>query len=475
MSKNKLKDKDLREVGYQNGRLLGLAIQSAKAYFDDWEKEKKVEFLQKVWDSPADFLEDAYVSNLVKEIILFKNAEADKQKFAESITFSLREEAAPLTVFGQEQIEDEALKQIKTAALLPVAHAAALMPDAHTGYGLPIGGVLAAKNAVIPYGVGVDIGCRMCLSVFDILPEFDKKKTVRLEDLLLKNTRFGTGIAFEKPLDDAVFYKEEFSILKYAKSLKDLAYKQIGSSGGGNHFVEFGIVEFSEEQPDLKIPAGKYLALLSHSGSRGFGASVANHYTDLAKKHCKLPKEARNLAFFTLDSELGMEYWLSMTLAGDYASACHHHIHKRMSLSLGTEPLLMLENHHNFAWKEMLDGEEFIVHRKGATPAQEGVYGIIPGSMTAKGYIVRGKGNVSAVNSASHGAGRLMSRSKALQSLTPKQLRDVLDKNGVTLIGGGLDEAPQAYKDIEQVMKIQQNLVHVVGTFQPKIVRMSED
>jgi tRNA-splicing ligase RtcB len=189
-----------------------------------------------------------------------------------------------------------------------------------------------------------------------------------------------------------------------------------------------------------------------------------------------LPKEAQNLAFFTLDSEEGNEYWLSMNLAGDYASACHHHIHRRMSESLGEKPILMIENHHNFAWKELLpDGRELIVHRKGATPAGEGVYGIIPGSMTSKGFIIRGKGNPASINSASHGAGRLMSRSKALQSITPKQLRETLDKFGVTLIGGGLDEAPQVYKNIDEVMRLQLDLVEVIGSFQPKVVRMAAD
>lgn len=224
------------------------------------------------------------------------------------------------------------------------------------------------------------------------------------------------------------------------------------------------------------LSAGKYLALLSHSGSRGLGAEIARHYTRVAKQVCLLPSEAANLAWLDLSSEAGQEYWLAMNLAGDYASANHHHIHERIAMELGENALLCVENHHNFAWKEKLsDGTEVIVHRKGATPAGEGVLGIIPGSMTAPGFIVKGKGNCASLHSASHGAGRLMSRSAAKQNITRKMVRQALVKHEVDLLGGGLDEAPMAYKDILKVMYHQDDLVEVVGTFVPKIVRMCGD
>ncbi|MDQ3073249.1 MAG: RtcB family protein, partial [Bacteroidota bacterium] len=179
------------------------------------------------------------------------------------------------------------------------------------------------------------------------------------------------------------------------------------------------------------------------------------------------------LAWLSLDSHEGQEYWQAMTLAGDYASACHHHIHRRMADALGEQPLAMVENHHNFAWKEKLDnGSEIIVHRKGATPAGKGVLGIIPGSMTAAGYIVRGKGKSESINSASHGAGRAMSRRKAMDLVNPKELKKHLEVHGVELVGGGLDEAPMAYKNISKVMHSQADLVEVVGTFLPRVVRM---
>jgi tRNA-splicing ligase RtcB len=185
-----------------------------------------------------------------------------------------------------------------------------------------------------------------------------------------------------------------------------------------------------------------------------------------------LPGEAKNLAWLNLDEEEGMEYWLAMNLAGDYASANHQIIHAKIAKQLGRKPIRMVENHHNFAWKEMYEGREVIVHRKGATPAGKNVLGIIPGSMTAPGYIVKGKGESSSLSSASHGAGRKMSRTLALNSITQNALKNELDKHGVTLLGGGLDEAPFAYKNIDEVMQSQLHLVEAVGKFVPKIAKM---
>ena len=227
----------------------------------------------------------------------------------------------------------------------------------------------------------------------------------------------------------------------------------------------------------LGIDAGTYVGLLSHSGSRALGANIANHYTKIAISKRRLPQDAKNLAWLSLDEEEGIEYWNAMNLAGDYASACHHVIHTKIAKQLGRKPMKMVENHHNFAWKETLStvegGEkELIVHRKGATPAGKDVLGIIPGSMTADGFIVKGKGESASVNSASHGAGRKISRSRAMASVTDKQFKDELKKFGIKLLGGGLDESPFAYKDINVVMRSQKALVDVVGKFTPKIVKM---
>jgi tRNA-splicing ligase RtcB (3'-phosphate/5'-hydroxy nucleic acid ligase) len=239
--------------------------------------------------------------------------------------------------------------------------------------------------------------------------------------------------------------------------------------------VEFGVTRILDEKNELGVAPGEYLAVLSHSGSRNLGATIAKFYTNLAMEKCPLPKDAKHLAWLGLDTQEGQEYWLAMNLAGDYASACHHHIHARLGKALGEQPLTMVENHHNFAWKEKLaDGREVIVHRKGATPAGKGVLGVIPGSMVHEGFIVRGKGNPLSINSASHGAGRVMSRTKAKNSITQHELKMMLKEHQVELIGGGLDEAPIAYKNIHEVMAAQKDLVEVIGTFLPKIVRMDK-
>jgi tRNA-splicing ligase RtcB len=377
-------------------------------------------------------------------------------------------------VFGGTDIDGEALRQMEVAMSLPITVAGALMPDAHPGYGLPIGGVLATENAVIPYGVGVDIGCRMCLSAYAIKGDFIDQHPDFLKKMLLDHTRFGRE-SFKNPEEHEVLEHPAFREIAFLRSLHDRAAAQIGTSGSGNHFVEFGILEIPARN-EWQLPEGNYLALLSHSGSRGLGAEIARHYTRIARDRCGMKGETANLSWLELSSEAGQEYWEAMTLAGAYASANHQQIHHRISRALGEEPLLRVENHHNFAWKEQWDdGREIIIHRKGATPAGTDVLGIIPGSMTAPGFVVRGKGNNRSLESAAHGAGRRMSRTTAKATFTPAMVKEELRKHGVILIGGGLDEAPMAYKDIRTVMESQRELVDIVAVFRPRIVRMCGD
>lgn len=381
------------------------------------------------------------------------------------------------TIYGEHLIGPDAISQMSTALRLPITVAGALMPDAHQGYGLPIGGVLAVKNSVIPYGVGVDIGCRMALSIFDIqmpsLNNFDH----RLKQALIESTKFGAGKCFRKGerSEHGVLDSIIFDSTSFIRKLKDKAWAQLGTSGGGNHFVEWGVISFLERDEQLNVNRGDYLALLSHSGSRGLGATIAGHYTKLAKSICSLPKEASNLAYLNLDTEAGQEYWMMMNLAGEYASACHDIIHNKIIRSTGLQRIAKVENHHNFAWKETYKGREVIVHRKGATPAATGELGFIPGSMTAPGFLVRGKGDEGSISSAAHGAGRLMSRTKAIKEIKTRDIQTTLSANKVQLIGGGKDEAPMAYKDIHAVMGAQDKLVDLVATFVPKIVRMADD
>lgn len=371
---------------------------------------------------------------------------------------------------------------MERACALPVAVAAALMPDAHVGYGLPIGGVLATDNAVIPYAVGVDIACRMKLTVLD-LPlgtlRHDRG-TDRLKKAISAETRFGVGARFKKRRNHPVLDRN-WSVSPVTRKARDKAWSQLGTSGSGNHFVEFG--ELTLKEPLKGLDTGTYLSLLSHSGSRGTGAMVASHYSRLAMSlRPELSREQRHLAWLDLDTEPGQEYWAAMELMGYYAEANHACIHRHMAGHLGAEVLLDLENHHNFAWKETISvpgqhgrrpDRKAIVHRKGATPAGAGVLGIIPGSMASPGFVVRGKGHRASMNSAAHGAGRVMSRKRAIRSLNWQDANRLLRENGVTLMSAGLDEVPFVYKNIEAVMAAQTDLVEVVARFEPRLVKMA--
>ncbi|MEP6746912.1 MAG: RtcB family protein [Bacteroidota bacterium] len=464
MSKLKISGKELRAIGFPEGPVVSIAMRIMEKNYKYHSKEDAMEILKNILTAPVEYKNDAVLGVIAQQLIV--------KEETENIEIALNENGIRFNVFGQEQIEEGAILQMDQAAKLPISVAGALMPDAHSGYGLPIGGVLAAENAVIPYGVGVDIGCRMCLSIFDINPKDLVDKEAFFAREINEATLFGSGKQFDQPSDHEVMDSEAFSQTPLLKNLRNRARQQLGSSGSGNHFVEFGVVEIAENDPVLGIEAGIYVGLLSHSGSRALGANVANYYTKIAIDKRRLPQEAKNLAWLTLDEEAGMEYWIAMNLAGDYASACHHIIHSKIAKQLGREPVKMVENHHNFAWKEKWQGRDVIVHRKGATPAGKDVLGIIPGSMTADGFIVKGKGEMASINSASHGAGRKMSRTRAIASVTDKQFKDELKKFGIKLLGGGLDESPFAYKDIYEVMQSQKALVDVVGKFTPKIVKM---
>ncbi|MDP4261630.1 MAG: RtcB family protein [Bacteroidota bacterium] len=477
MMKLKLQGKELRAIGYPEGPVISIAMNIMEKNYKHAGKQEAMEILKKVLVSPAEYKGDA-VLGLIAEKLLPQKESLEALSFGEGLgEVSLNQNGIQFNVFGSEHIEQGAMHQMYVAAKLPIAVAGALMPDAHSGYGLPIGGVLATENAVIPYGVGVDIGCRMCMSIFDIDPKelVQKENYFTLE--LNEATLFGSGAQFQQASNHEVMENEAFTLLPLLKGLQGRAWKQLGSSGSGNHFAEFGIVEITTKDEVMGVGPGTYLGFLSHSGSRALGANIANHYTKIAKQKRRLPGEAANLAWLTLDEQEGIEYWMAMNLAGDYASACHHIIHAKIARQLGRQPMTMVENHHNFAWKETLSlgegaGRNVIVHRKGATPAGKDVLGIIPGSMTAAGFIVKGKGENASFNSASHGAGRKMSRTAALKSITQNALKEELKKHNVKLIGGGLDEAPFAYKDIEAVMQSQKALVDIVGRFLPRIVKM---
>lgn len=381
-------------------------------------------------------------------------------------------------MWGEEFIDAGSRAQMDNAMRLPVSVAGALMPDAHVGYGLPIGGVLATDGAVIPYAVGVDIACRMRLSVFDAPPNLIDRQQDRLKKVLRENTRFGAGAEWKPPREDPILDDPDWQATPLLRHLKETkGVPQLGTSGSGNHFVEFGQLDVVEFDPTLGLAPGSYLALLSHSGSRGVGYQIAEHYSKRARElHPELSKDLAHLAWLDIASEAGQEYWLAMNLAGRFASANHRVIHRQIAGVAGFQVLATVENHHNFAWQEALpDGRRVYVHRKGATPAGKGVLGVIPGTMGDVGYVVRGRGHPASLNSASHGAGRQMSRNEAFKRITKKMRDEYLRERGVELLGGGLDEAPQAYKNINDVMNAQRDLVDIIARFKPRLVMMTDD
>ena len=377
---------------------------------------------------------------------------------------------APWRQWGHD-LDSNAIDQMVHAARLPVAVRGALMPDAHVGYGLPIGGVLATRDAVIPYAVGVDIACRVKMTVLDLPLRKLERGADKLRRAIETETRFGIGAHFKERREHPVM-DEDWSVTQVTARMKDKAWSQLGTSGSGNHFVEFGVLSTDGSLPGLE--AGRHLALLSHSGSRGTGAQVCETYSTLAMdQHPGLPKELKHLAWLSLKGQAGAEYWAAMELMGRYAAANHACIHRAIAKHLGAEVRFDLENHHNFAWKEVHDGEELVVHRKGATPAGAGVFGIIPGSMAAPTYVVRGLGSDASLHSAAHGAGRRMSRKAALKKYDWKFVNPVLKERGVELMSAGLDEVPMVYKNIDEVMRAQADLVEPLATFLPKLVKMA--
>jgi len=438
-------------------------IQEAAA--DKFDKRKPKVVIAQLIDTPESFLDDTHFGPLAQSVI-------QEREFKDPPPISYK-------IWGDD-IDSGAIHQIQNACRVPYARGAAVMPDAHVGYGLPIGGVLATEGVVIPYAVGVDIACRMRLSITDLNPDLvetnDVKACHELDKALTDGTLFGMGGRFKKPNQHKVM-DQDWTVSSVTRENKDRAWKQLGSSGSGNHFAEWGVITLPE--PDLGLPAGRYVGLLSHSGSRGTGAAVCQRFSSIARQNLPARYEddsgLSHLAWLSLEEQAGQEYWAAMNLMGDYAAANHFVLHQRVLKLAGAEALTVVENHHNFAWKETHEGREVIVHRKGATPAGIGALGVIPGSMATPAFIVRGKGGTGSLDSAAHGAGRCMSRTAAKAKFNWGSWRDHLRHKNVRLLAGGLDEVPGAYKDIHQVMAAQADLVDTLATFQPRIVMMCGD
>lgn len=365
-------------------------------------------------------------------------------------------------------IEDGAMAQIKNLANFPFAfHHIAIMPDVHQGYGMPIGGVMATKDVVIPNAVGVDIGCGMC-AIKTSLTEIDRDTLKKIMGDIRKVVPVGFGHHKEKQDASLMPLYAQGSLNIVEQEYKN-ALTQIGTLGGGNHFIE------------IQKGSDGHIWLMIHSGSRNFGFKVAKYYNELAislneKWKTSVPKD-HELAFLPLDSDEGKDYLAEMNYCVEFAFANRRLMMDRVCAVLNSyisttfDPMINIA--HNYASLENHYGQNVLVHRKGATLARKGTVGIIPGSQGTKSYIVQGKGCEKSFESCSHGAGRKMGRKEAERTLVLADEIKRLDDMGVihSIRGASdLDEATGAYKSIDEVMANQTELVDVLVELTPMAV-----
>ena len=378
-----------------------------------------------------------------------------------------RKEGIPIFSWCK-NIEESALQQIDNLSKLPFAfHHIAIMPDCHSGYGMPIGGVLATQNVVIPNAVGVDIGCGMCACKTP-LTDITQDEIKNIFGMIRKNIPVGFDHRETNEYTDSmpIMFQNNLPV---CKSEFGSAIRQLGTLGGGNHFIE------------IQKGSDGYVWIMIHSGSRNLGKKVCDYYNGEAKAMNKLwfscvPKEA-DLAFLPLDTNIGQDYLAEMKYCTEFAFQ-NRKIMMDIIKDIFRESKLLDESpedfdkminiHHNYAAYENHYGKNVLVHRKGATMAREGTIGIIPGSQGTSSYIVEGLGNPESFMSCSHGAGRKMSRTKAQNELN---LEDEIKKMEGIVHGirnkKDLDEASGAYKDIFSVMDQQKDLVKILVELKP--------
>jgi len=381
-------------------------------------------------------------------------------------------------------LEEGALEQAKNLANLPfVFKHIAIMPDSHQGYGMPIGGVLATKGVVIPNAVGVDIGCGMC-AVKTSLTDIDTETLKKIMSEIRK--QIPVGFNKHKEMQDKNLMPKDLTSVNFLEEYPicckefERARKSLSTLGGGNHFIE------------IQKCSDGHIWIMIHSGSRNLGLQVAKHYNDLAKelnkKWYSAVDEKVDLAFLPLDSEEGKAYLREMEYCVDYAFANRKLmmdritnifkekfgmpvIGKKFEINIEFDEIINIA--HNYASLENHFGENVMVHRKGATLARKDTIGIIPGSQGTSSYIVKGKGNEQSFMSCSHGAGRKMGRKQAIKTLDlDEEVKKLEDKGIIHSIRGkqSLDEAPSAYKDIEEVMKNQEDLIEILVELKPLAV-----
>jgi len=388
----------------------------------------------------------------------------------------MRDKALPFAMYGDPGIDVDygAVEQMRKVMRLPVTVDGAMMPDAHLGYAMPIGGVAALDNAVSPSFVGYDIACRVTMTVLDIAPAEFMRHRRQIADDMRAVSSFGRGSDFTgqerrtHPVMDDPLWKE----LRHVKQLHSLAWRQLGSSGGGNHFFDAVIGQVVEEAAWLPFHVGdNFVAIITHSGSRGAGYKLATHYVKMAKQENQHIARGIPSGYEWLDTstDAGREYLKVMELMGRYAQANHHLIHQHFLKRSRLERIAQYENHHNFAWVQP-DGQ--IIHRKGATPAAKGAPGIIPGTSGTASYLVEGLGAKESLESSAHGAGRPFSRTEAKRRHDGAFVQKWMQAHDILSFGVEADETLLAYKDIDHVMALQTDLVRPVARMHPKVVIM---
>ena len=375
----------------------------------------------------------------------------------------------PVKVWAK-TVDPHAWKEIDNLSRLPfIYHHLAFMPDVHGGMGMPIGGVLASKKVVVPNAVGVDIGCGMCAVKTNLKADEISRDVIRKEIMSGIRARIPLGMDHHKDLQDEAFMPQCHDIDKLHVVSKQYvsARRQVGTLGGGNHFIE------------LQKDDEGYLWIMLHSGSRNLGKQVGDYYNKLAKELNAMYHTAVDpswqMHFLPLGSKEFTAYWKEMSYCVDFALCNRQLMMERTKDIIADvipevefEPMINIA--HNYAAWEHHYGEDVIVHRKGAVRARAGEVGIIPGSQGTSSYIVEGLGCPESFMSSSHGAGRLMSRTEAIKTLSLKKEIEMLDNKGI--IHGirsqnHLDEAASAYKDIDEVMANQQDLVKIITRLSP--------
>ena len=395
-----------------------------------------------------------------------------------------------MNVFGNH--EEATLRQLEDVASR--AERVALMADGHVGYVMPIGGVAAYREQVSVVGVGFDIACgnaaiRTDLVLGDGAPgTLDANRLGELADEIQNTVSFGVGrknTADDAPTDDPLFEDPAWEAVPASArhGLKKKAREQLGTVGGGNHYVDV----FADEQNRIWVGV--------HFGSRGFGHTVASGFLALSQDREWGARVPEKEALLPLQQPMGHDYWALMNLAGRYAYTGREWVARKVVAILGGSEMELVHNHHNFAWPEVHDGDELVVVRKGATPAMPGQKGFVGGSMGDDAVIVQGTITAderiaqlqrAALFSTVHGAGRVMSRTEAAGKrnrrsgkvirpgkVTPEMMNAWVRAKGVILRGGGLDESPHAYRRLPDVLAAQRGTVEVLHTLRPLIVVMA--